>query len=613
MSTRMRWVLIILLLLLTIPSIAVLSILSIPRHIDPLTAKEEINIDQVISMLNQALEYNVRGDMQSAIRILNQSREVYIPQSIRDLYNRITETISRFMVKINETSVLLNNAEKSLKEGSIARANASLTSARSNIADLKIFLDQLRELARILTRSIPQVSRGFEEIYRYLNTTITNIESRYSNLAKQLEEQLEEGLLSISISINVYPRNITAGDAIRVEGSLQDEYGRPLPGRRILIHVGNDTIATNTDRYGSFGLVKTIQTYVDYIYVYAEYLPNGSDANIYKYGRSENITINIFYIKPVLKATANTTKTVPGGYVRISLESDTDLVVGLRSSLINVTAYNLYKRGDLVIKIPENATEGIYNLTIYSYPKGMTAPREIILGIQVYRMGINISIEKPDYVFTGVGSILRIKPDQNATLLITLPPEVEINRVAEDSYALLVPHIYWRSYVDLSITAIPSDPGYRVTHTLIRIPVYNTMVVGAIISLIAVLSLSGYQRMREIRKAHMDMLNVEARTKSLGRGSIGTYEIPLFGELIRSLESLSGIPFGGNLTYREYLDMIRARIPGLLFPYIKELFTKIEAYLYGGPLYRDLLSIIRSSVENLVKQLRRYIGEQHGS
>jgi hypothetical protein len=578
--------------------------ITLVRHIDPSTAREEISLDTLLNMLSLYNEYIMRREYSSAGEVLKTFNESYLPTSLRDVLNRVRDALNRLYDVFNTTETLFINAKRYLNESSIDNLNKTLNNIYDQLNMARLYIIQFSDLVDTVYRYNSMIGGGLRNTLSAINQTYNNYLTEYNDLRKRLDEMTSAGLIDTMITIEVHPRNVRAGENITIQGFLKDFYGRPLENKTVIIYIGNMTFISKTDSKGFYNTSLKVSIYQEQAEVYAEYVPSSDDLYRYKYSRSDLVIINISYIKPVLKVRVNTSEAVPGGAFTLYIESNLSIYIGVRSGIANITKLFVNKSIELSVEIPVNISEGVYRITVYSYPDIGLAPVRAEVNITVYRSDVDFIIKSPSYVLAGFPAEIMIIPSVNSSLIINAPQNVFIEHLGEGFYRLRTSFMYPGSEIDLLVMAVPSDPGHRITYTRVVIPVYNVFASGLLIIFFGSVLYIGYTRVkREISLSLRKSTEKPVVERSFVKPSYATEEFSLISQLINMLEKISSTIFERSMTYREYLDKIRDRVSSSLYEFVEKIFRRIEEYIYGGERYRNVLDEINRLIKDFLRKI----------
>jgi len=598
-------------LLILIISLMILMILSeasasitLVRHIDPSIAREEISLDTLLNMISLYNEYMMRREYSSAGEVLKTFNESYLPTSLRDVLNRVRDALNRLYDVFNTTETLFINAKRYLNESSIDNLNKTLNNIYDQLNMARLYIIQFSDLVDTVYRYNSMIGGGLRNTLSAINQTYNNYLTEYNDLRKRLDEMTSAGLIDTMITIEVHPRNVRAGENITIQGFLKDFYGRPLENKTVIIYIGNMTFISKTDSKGFYNTSLKVSIYQEQAKVYAEYVPSSDDLYRYRYSRSDLVIINISYIKPVLKVRVNTSEAVPGGAFTLYVESNLSIYIGVRSGIANITKLFVNKSIELSVEIPVNISEGVYRITVYSYPDIGLAPVRAEVNITVYRSDVDFIIKSPSYILAGFPAEIMIIPSVNSSLIINAPQNVFIEHLGEGFYRLRTSFMYPGSEIDLLVMAVPSDPGHRITYTRVVIPVYNVFASGLLIIFFGSVLYIGYTRVkREISLSLRKSTEKPVVERSFVKPSYATEEFSLISQLINMLERISSTIFERSMTYREYLDKIRDRVSSSLYEFVEKIFRRIEEYIYGGERYRNVLDEINRLIKDFLRKI----------
>jgi hypothetical protein len=574
------------------------------RHIDPSIAREEISLDTLLNMMSLYNEYMMRREYSSAGEVLKMFNESYLPTSLRDVLNRVRDALNRLYDVFNTTETLFINAKRYLNESSIDNLNKTLNNIYDQLNMARLYIIQFSDLVDTVYRYNSMIGGGLRNTLSAINHTYNSYLTEYNDLRKRLDEMTSAGLIDTMITIEVHPRNVRAGENITIRGFLKDFYGRPLENKTVIIYIGNMTFTSKTDSKGFYNTSLKVSIYQEQAEVYAEYVPSSDDLYRYKYSRSDLVIINISYIKPVLKVRVNTSEAVPGGAFTLYVESNLSIYIGVRSGIANIAKLFVNKSIELSVEIPVNISEGVYRITVYSYPDIGLAPVRAEVNITVYRSDVDFIIKSPSYILAGFPAEIMIIPSVNSSLIINAPQNVFIEHLGEGFYRLRTSFMYPGSEIDLLVMAVPSDPGHRITYTRVVIPVYNVFASGLLIIFFGSVLYIGYTRVkREISLSLRKSTEKPVVERSFVKPSYATEEFSLISQLINMLERISSTIFERSMTYREYLDKIRDRVSSSLYEFVEKIFRRIEEYIYGGERYRNVLDEINRLIKDFLRKI----------
>jgi hypothetical protein len=578
--------------------------ITLVRHIDPSTAREEISLDTLLNMMSLYNEYIMRREYSSAGEVLKTFNESYLPTSLRDVLNRVRDALNRLYDVFNTTETLFINAKRYLNESSIDNLNKTLNNIYDQLNIARLYIIQFSDLVDTVYRYNSMIGGSLRNTLSAINHTYNSYLTEYNDLKKRLDEMTSAGLIDTMITIEVHPRNVRAGENIIIQGFLKDFYGRPLENKTVIIYIGDMTFKSKTDSKGFYNTSLKVSIYQEQAKVYAEYVPSSDDLYRYRYSRSDLVIINISYIKPVLKVRVNTSEAVPGGAFTLYVESNLSIYIGVRSGIVNITKLFVNKSIELSVEIPVNISEGVYRITVYSYPDIGLAPVRAEVNITVYRSDVDFIIKSPSYVLAGFPAEIMIIPSVNSSLIINAPQNVFIEHLGEGFYRLRTSFMYPGSEIDLLVMAVPSDPGHRITYTRVVIPVYNVFASGLLIIFFGSVLYIGYTRVkREISLSLRKSTEKPVVERSFVKPSYATEEFSLISQLINMLERISSTIFERSMTYREYLDKIRDRVSSSLYEFVEKIFRRIEEYIYGGERYRNVLDEINRLIKDFLRKI----------
>lgn len=603
-------------ILISIVAIAIAQSIIPPRHVDPISAPEESSPLGFIEALSLISSY-AQLDIERAGELVGNVTQAPVPSSLRTLINRSIELYNQTLAYLGVANASISEAEDLVSRRGYREAEEYLAQALGNITAANRSLDAMRDILNTLSR-VPQISQKVDQIYRSIIELIESLSSRITALNKTIA-----GLKNITpteITISVSPNRVWIGGDIEISGSLRDWIGNPLPGRRVTIYIvpiisntsidrlaltmwgiRNYSINITTDTYGLYRARVKVNQYVETISIYSEYVPSGMDIGRYSYSRSESINVSIDYVKQILSVKINSTRVKPGEYLWIEAEA----LMGGNISIYTPFTKNpisIIDRGVTAIRIPQNASEGVYSIRVYTMPRGLVGPAMWGVNITVYKASNYVVADAPRYVFTGISYSIGVITSAPSRIAAYGPPGVSV-RAYSGGVELYVPHSYLYQEVEITIIADPIDPGYKQGALALKIAVYNTIYTSilAALSMLAIALL--IVRATRSSRATIESRSVEA-IEPPPRSIVYRQPSGPIGLVHMILERISGARFEASYTYREYLASLRGRLGGEVMAFVEKLYMLLERLAYGGPRYRGLIGEALSTAWNVLARLR---------
>jgi len=394
------------------------------RHIDPTTENEQIPYPSSLTIiLLNIFENTAKTNFTESSQQLKILLSTYIPSKYKYIIDRFREIMNEEIDLLNNTNQLLNQAENLINIGKNTNATQLLVQASQTLALANTTYQTLKDATNQLTItfSLPrnEISNKIDKIGELIN----KMKQRLLQLQEKIKNQ--ETLTETFLTIKVTPETIWTGDKITIQGKLYTK-DTPLPNKEITILIeGKIQNKTITNQDGTFNITtNTPYIYKPTIKIQAQYTPNNIDNTTYKPTLSEPVEINLLYIKPniilqtpinmlpgknyTIKGTIQTEKTLPYTQIKITwLEKQ-----------YTTTIYN--NTFTTTINIPQNITEGTYILKAETPPYKIFAPSQNSTKITIQKLPLNITLDIPSLIITGINTEIKGKITSNETLPTTI-------------------------------------------------------------------------------------------------------------------------------------------------------------------------------------------------
>ncbi len=579
----------------------------VPRHVDPSQVPEERPLPNLLLLLYaSALENIASLDLEKAREALEKLGTAYIPSNLRYVFQRFNELLNQLVDNINKTDTLLSEARRALSIGDrrsaliyARNASKSLLTAYTILYQLIDATDDMRRLGiptSVLRHRLDECRTTLNDMYREINELL-----RLLTITKTVETTLE---------IDVHPRKILFGDYVDIHGCLETRNGTPLPSRIVVVHVGSLTRYVRTNRTGCFEYSERIEFYQRKLPIYAEYIPRGSDEDVYGYSRSKTIVVDVQFVTPFLEISVSKHVALPLDRIELKIRTLPNLTLSIYVPFNDSIATLSSGSGQVsaFITIPPNVVEGKYTLYVRVEPRGIIGPNEKSVTIEVRRNPPSIRIDTPSFVFTGMPLRIRIETNVSSSITVRIPKlgieHHELNATYIELY-VSIPLEFIDNSLNLYIEIQPQSPRYEAVTMSRAITVYSTPCIAStfiILASVAVISIARKTRIGRGEALSAPSMGMEL-SPSIPRLEISDPITSLFLRLLNALARIVGRPIGRSETLREYLEKVRSRAPGLAHE-LRGIFSAMERYLYDDPVKLDI-AFRRRIIEMLRKMITR--------
>ncbi len=567
---------------IALASIAIASVgagIEIPRHVNPVEVSEENPLSQsqfLSAFYEEVLRLTGVSYYSNATSLVRNSKEVYLPSSIRYLIERFNGLLMQEIEHLNLTDSEINITLNLLREGNFKEAYKYLNKAILKLNEANITRNELLD--------------AYKEIRRRLGVNIANlneidllIKNRSLSL-KELKGKLRgESAVPTDISLEL-PKRVWVGSQLTVKGVLTTINGDPIPSEKVIFKLGNITKTFVTDGNGIYrGEIKVPYIYRPNITAVAEYLP---EKYLGKFESSRvNRTLEVLYIQSNIYASLNASSAVPGSHVMIRGHASPS------GQVVVVRAFGLVKRirsdegvFHLPLEIP-SVKGGYYDIILRIEPNGTISPSERVLYLMVYRKQLNLSIESPPFIigglnFTVKGRISGGNSSVPCRVIIDAFGE-ERSLVANGSFAfrLKSPLIGLVGPKNITITVEPLLPNYEVASHLVR-TYYIDWIGPLAITLLVTISILRLRRERVRIMEPTPIPSVPQKIR-IRRSSLRDPFARLYFSAVNMIERSLGMKMRAHYTLREYAEKVGRRLGNASF-FFNRLTLLYEAYLYGG-------------------------------
>jgi hypothetical protein len=506
--------------------------------------------------------------------------------------------LSRFHQLVLEESGLLNSSRTLID---LARAAA----ARGDLGAAKALLSEaLRVLAKAnATRyGLEEAAR---EIERRLGARATLVAAVAELIRAHASEALDVNASLYNLEGTVVtieaPGEAWVGSTIEVGGSLAASAGEPLPARRVTVLVdGSPAGSAVTDESGRYRLaVKVPFAYKERLSVAALYLPEGEDARRYRPSASDPVYVKLLFTRPSLSVSVSPREALPGGAVKVRVSSN---VSGIR---VTVAAFGFARsltlnglEGEVALKVPESAVDGLYKVVARSEPDGTVGPAEAAAELVVSRIALEVEkVEAPALSLAPLPLQLKVcVSSPNGTLpgryrveAALLGARAEVEAGGECAELMLTPPLLSPTGpARLEVTVTPLDPRFKPASSSAEVRLLNLLLLAFSAALLVPAALRlrrGFGREVEApppKPVEAAQPEPEAKpvpySESLRPADPAILEYVL---AVRAVEKATKVLLKPSHTISEYLEAVKERLGPALnhFNYLSKL---AEARLYAG-------------------------------
>ncbi len=583
--------------LLTLPLLVlfVLALAQAPliRHVDPSLVPESGPDALALAKLYLLYSSHLSNfNFSSASNLLANASIAYVPERLKLAYQRMNELFKQFTNSINESKTLLDLAEVLYMKGDynasfvmLKNASVSLSVAEARYFDVEVAVNVLRSLGLS--------GNTLNQVLSNLNSSLTVLKTRYSELINKLKEAINTSIKAY-LTIEVSRDEVFYGEYLSVSGRLTSEYGRGIPNRVVYVHFGPETHTVNTNEDGYFKIWIPVRIYQNLVKTYAEFLSDG----IHRYARSSEVYVKVIFFKPELAAWLHNSTCLPGRSFLLYVRAEKGLEVNVRGPFgFNVSFTSNGLTHNFSIPIPTSAKEGVYVINVTTSPVGMIAPGFISLKVNVIKLTPHVEVSVPKYLLTGLTYIISVSSNVESRLEVYSTSAVPTLVNGYNVY-LSVPHTYIGRNIDIFLRIFPQDPGYKVVDIKLEIPVYNIPIlisVGVILlSIIPAVFAKPYSRQARYTVKKVQPTEAEVMREEGLRS--------LFHSLVELLKKVTGVEFKPSYTIREYLSIVKGRVPEILWVSIKSFMMELEIVLYSW------LEKEKSLIEKVIKTFIKALG-----
>lgn len=562
-----------------------LTLIAIPitqRHVDPgsIGEKPPLGLDSLyLVALSSVGELN----LEKANEILGAIEESSIPANLRYVAGRVNVLLNDIMGALNDTRSSLEDARSLVDKGDYLGAESSLSRAEVRLGDARVAYESLVEASSRVGVLGVRVTLFQRELSK-INSLINNLSMEIEALRDELRE-VSSRALETRILVQVNTSRVTVLENVEVTGTLESLEG-PLANRSVVVHVGSSVVRTTTDYNGFFKVVARVADYVDKVRVYAEYVPVGGDKYRYRYSRSNEVTLEVFYVKPRLEIEPMEVKVKPLDKVTLTVKTEPHVAIVVSSKLVNTTmSSNNMGVALLELTVDPSVGDGVYPLTFSVKPRDLVGPAKATARVIVERDKPTITVDKPSYVIAGVPFEVTVRANTTSFVIACAEGVICSSGLGEVAkLKLRVPLSYLASSIRLHVRVEPQNPGYKLVEEVWEIRVFNPLVAILAFGVVGVLAVPLALRLRA-----REVIKVEEPIKPPGVTPTKTVEDPLL-ELAEIAGKLYGVTLRGSDTLREYLYKLRV-LPRHVYEILEQALLAFERALYGKPEFSQQLRL----------------------
>jgi hypothetical protein len=493
---------------------------------------------------------------------------------------------------LNSSRALLDLARRAAERGDLGAAKSVLGEALRALAKANATRYGLEEAAREIERRLGAratlVAAAVAELIRAHASEALDVNASLYNL---------EGTV---ITIEA-PGEAWVGSAIEVSGLLVASAGEPLPARRVTVLVdGSPAGSAVTDESGRYRLaVKVPLAYKERLSVAALYLPEGEDARRYRPSASDPVYVKLLFTRPSLSISASPREVLPGGAVKVRVSSN---VSGIR---VTVAAFGFARsltlsglEGEITLKVPESAVDGLYKVVARSEPNGTVGPAEAAAELVVSRIALEVEkVEVPVLALAPLPLHLKVcVSSPNGTLpgryrveAALLGARYEVEASGECAELVLTPPLLSPTGpARLKVIVTPLDPRFKPASSSAEVRLLNLPLLALSAALLVPAALRlrrGFGREVEApppKPVEAAQPEPEAKpvpySESLRPADPAILEYVL---AVRAVEKATGVLLRPSHTISEYLEAVKGKL-GPALNHFKYLSKLAEARLYAG-------------------------------
>lgn len=445
-----------------------------------------------------------------------------------------------------------------------------------------------------------------EDLKKVLDNKIAQLKT----LSGEVEEKQVKGITKTKLRIWVDKGEAWVGSKINVVGILTDEEGLGLPKRSIKVYVDGKDLSVTTDNNGSFSLTVSIShIYKLKIKVYATYTPSNKDVGVYAWSKSNIVTVKLLYDTPMLEVAVDKVKVKPletfkiEGYIYPSnlkvwvkvFQEKKDLKPNIDGSF------------NLTIKTPANIGEGKHTTLVGPYAKNITAPITKKLGIEVYRLPVNLTFKHSPVALTNLnfevsGLVFHNKkPLKEAEVTVEAFGEKVKTKTGLDgsfNVRLQTPYNLYTGNHPLTVKVNPKEPWFRSIQKTVTVPLLNLYMLLLPATLTVILIRRVWPLKHKPKPPTFEEVSTitpPQPTPEKLQGILKTY----FGA-VKLIQTYTGIELKPSDTVREYLFKVKPYLGEAYKPF-KKLSLILEEVVYGS------LEHSLKEAENLLTEIRERI------
>jgi hypothetical protein len=583
-----------------------------PRHVNPDEVKvqrpDPLALTSAYQLLTQLLRsQNFTGARGLAKLLMNASA----PGDLAYALSRFHQLVLEEGELLNSSRTLLDLARRAAERGDLDAAKSMLGEALRALAKANAtrygLEEAAREIERRLRASATPVAVAVAELIRAHAGEARDVNASIFNL---------EGT---AVTVEA-PSEAWVGSMIEVSGLLVTSSGEPLPSRKVTVVVdGAQAGSELTDEIGHYSIaVKVPFVYRDRLSVVALYLPEGVDAQKYRASASDPVYVKLLFTRPSLSVSLNPREALPGSEVKVRIDSN---VSGIR---VTIAAFGLARsltlnefEGELVLKVPESAVDGLYKVVARSTPNGTIGPGEAVAELVVSRIALKVEkVEVPTLSLAPLPFPLRVCVSSPN---VTLPGRYKVEAAllgaraeAEASgecvgLALAPPLLSPTGPARLEVTVTPLDPRFKPASTSAEVRLLNLLLLAFSAALLVPAAFRlrrGFEREEEVPPPKpVEAAQPEPEAEPVAYSESLKPEDPAILEYVlavRAVEKASGVLLKPSHTISEYLEAVKGGLGPALDPF-ERLSRLAEARLYAGvEVDPELARTLRGELEKLL-------------
>jgi hypothetical protein len=582
-------------------------------HVNPNTESSRLPLPKLLTLLVlNPFTAILKGNFSGVQMELNVLESAYIPSGLKFIVDRFKRLMNDVATHLDRADNLMDGAEVLIEAGRGLEAEPMLAEASGEIALANMTFRELRSASEELAGafSLPR-----SDIYMKLNDLGRLIGEMHLRLLWLLDKiERQKTLTETFISINVEPKTVWTGGKIFVEGRLSEAYGKPLPGRRIIIFVGGLKMSeASTLLDGSFRAeVKLPYIYNHTVPVQAKYTPTGGDAEAYKPSTSDAVEVSLLYIEP--KITVETVRRILPGRaftVRGRVQSESPPPYrSVKVSWVNMVS-NVELREDgffeIELNTPGDISDGKYALRVNAPPSGVFAPAEATITLTVERIPVNVTFNPPKIAVAGLsihlsGSYRAGGERFNATVKVFFAgQEYTVDSNGEFEVWLNPPLTLLSGCETITVRVTPRESWFSEAVLEASIPVVNPLTLLASIVFLAALLVKAFGGKAEpAAKVSAEVnrgVTVKASEVQFAPEEF-RWLIDLYWEAVKFVGGVTGVFMEPYMTMREYLSAVEPKL-GKLYWCLEALTSAAERALYSPSVPAWVISAAKMAMNSL--------------